>query len=132
MAMKGQSRREVPEKKRWSNANLMEHFLLFNRRYFDGRLPKPIFIEFSKKRGLLGEARRYRFDEGNKHDVTPGWYWSITINERIRFSRSVWARTLFHEMVHMEFPEAKCGLYSQRFNRRMKKLAKVGAFSGLW
>lgn len=113
-------------KKRWTDEDLCETFLLFKSRYFQPTLDEPITIAF-KKMDALGRTFTYRELGG------PIERFGIHISNHIRFSRRLWATTLLHEMVHLEQRNKySCGVNGHRFNRRMKELARKGAFNGLW
>jgi SprT-like family len=115
----------------WGNAHLRECFDLYNARYFDGRL-KVERLEFARRSAMgdfIGRTMRMRrAKRRSKNDA-----WAILINRDYRRSRRIWAFTLLHEMVHVEQCCAfTCRERGVRFNTRMKELAMLGAFDGLW
>ena len=57
----------------------------------------------------------------------------ITLNPKYKTALVVWAQTLLHEMVHVEqwkLPRKQA--HGRKFQKRMKQLAAVGAFNGIW
>jgi hypothetical protein len=54
----------------------------------------------------------------------------VTISEELRTIQNTTIMTLLHEMLHVEQPRPQG--HGWRFDRRMLKLAKAGAFNGLW
>lgn len=109
-----------------------ELYDLFNRRYFRERLPKipvrwvlPQDTE-KRSRGALG-CTLFRVGDGR---LTPV---EIRLHPKLRNSGTVWATTLIHEMVHVQqwrLPRSQA--HGRKFNNRMKQLASLGAFNGLW
>ena len=109
---------------RQSNKDLQRYYHTANELYFDGKLPKKLSVKFSKLRAsLLGTT--YTF--GTKRNRVPV---AVKISERLRYMQNVTVMTLLHEMLHVENP-VNLG-HDWRFDRRMKRLAKLGAFDGLW
>jgi hypothetical protein len=112
-----------------TDADLLEMFLEFNSRYFGGRLKVPLKLVFESINGL-GQTYRFRVHgkRRSRNDL-----FGIRISTRLRWSRRMWMGTLLHEMVHLEQGlRYNCGWRGRRFNQRMRELALMGAFDGLW
>lgn len=119
---------KISQARRWNNVDLMELFDLYNARYFGGELERPCDLRF-RKMPLLGRTVRVRAHKRRSKDDK----FAIRISTSIRFSRSLWASTLLHEMVHYKQKNKyACGVYGRMHNREMLRLAKAGAFNGLW
>ena len=103
---------------RQTNADLRRYYRVANRKYFGNKLPI-INLYFTKLRSSVGVTRVL----GN----VPVY---IDINESLRTYQAVTIQTVLHEMVHVERPQWKG--HDWRFDRRMLRLAKLGAFDGLW
>lgn len=101
-----------------TNVDLQNMYLHFNKRYFGNRLYKGMVVAFEDLGRNLGVARMYR---------NTALY--INISKNLRHSNVLVAMTLLHEMVHVEFPTIEHG---PKFNKRMLKLAKQGAFNKWW
>jgi hypothetical protein len=89
----------------------------FNRKYFGKKLPK------------VSEVDLHWAD--NIPDMGYEWGGEIVLNARYRHRESVWKLTLLHEMVHLGLPNAKED-HGKEFKKEMLRLAKAGAFKGLW
>lgn len=100
-----------------TNKALRLAFAKANKLYFKNRLPKNTLVLYAPLRGLLGVC--YERKQGGPR---------IVINEKYRHSWTITIGTLLHEMVHLE------GYWGHgwRFNRRMLRIAKLGALNGLW
>lgn len=105
---------------------LEEIFNLANSRYFRGRL-KNVKIKWKrggwKKKTVVGTTTS---PDGEK--------FLIQISDQIRIYNSLVITTVLHEMIHVQqwnkvSFEASHG---NKFNARMKQLANLGAFRGLW
>jgi hypothetical protein len=103
-----------------TNADLRYMYLDFNRRYFGNRLPKdmPVYFDDIDCLGHTAVA---------KQTFRPEY---IRISKRLRFSNRMSAMTLFHEMCHVETPKYRG--HGPWFRKRMKQLAKAGAFDPFW
>ena len=113
--------------KLYGNADLRRWFDLFNARYFGGRLEVDR-IEFATMRGL-GHTSRVRVHHRRSKDDK----WWIRISREYRGSSRISKGTLLHEMVHVEQRcMYSCGPRGRHFNRRMRELAALGAFDGIW
>lgn len=101
-----------------TNFELKQMYLDFNRKWFGSRLSKTLVLHFA--------------DLGKDHGVTRT-YWGepvyIYVNKKLRYSKSLVAPTLLHEMVHVQYPKLNHG---PMFHKRMLQLAKAGAFRPWW
>ena len=106
-----------------SNADLRRYYRVANRKYFKGKLPD-IPVRFAKfDPGLLGITNVVTFK--GKTVAT-----SIEITEDIRYIQTTTIMTLLHEMTHVEKPQYKG--HGWQWERQMMRLARAGAFGGLW
>lgn len=89
----------------------------FRRKYFGARLPKVSEVD------LRWEANipEVGYEHGGE----------IVLNVRYRHRASVWKLTLLHEMVHLSLPNVKED-HGKEFQKEMLRLARAGAFKGLW
>lgn len=87
----------------------------YNRKYFGNGLPKVSEVEL-------------RWEKIPEMGYQVGY--EIVINRKDRRRESVWKLTLLHEMVHMYLPDA-CE-HGKKFQKEMLRLARLGAFKGLW
>ena len=90
----------------------------FNRRFFDNKLPKDTELKIVYIPGLLG----YQLGE------------QIVLNKKYR-TDSVWKATLLHEMAHLKLeddPSHEKSFHGKKFQKEMLRLAKCGAFKGIW
>jgi hypothetical protein len=104
---------------RQTNNDLKRYYRVANWFYFKNKLPNTLPIRFAKSR-RLGRTVVLNC----KHPVL------IEVSDRLRFSSNLTIMTVLHEMVHVENPKP-IG-HGAWFNRRMEKLARAGAFDGLW
>ena len=107
-----------------SDYSIQDAYHLFNGKYFGGKLPDipVLWKKYLVKKGWIG------ITVGGKEQAK-----EIHLNPYYRRSSSVWGRTLFHEMVHVEqwsIPAKQC--HGRAFEKRMKQLAARGAFKGMW
>ena len=136
---------------RANNKFLQSAFKGINRAFFNNRLDPNIPVSFKRMR-CLGQTRQIRFqrpvtrkemrEKGlSKEALVCSYILRIYISERLRHSGSLCVGTLLHEMVHAEMFQNRVGGHHKRiclsgrwnkFNKRMLKLAKAGAFNGLW
>lgn len=105
---------------RQTNADLRRYYATANRLYFHNKLPKDFPVRF----GWLKETGLVRVRHSDQVPV------DITINEKLRTFQAITIMVVLHEMLHIEKPHHKG--HGWRFDRRMLRLAKAGAFSGLW
>ncbi len=113
----------------WTNADLMDEFLELNNRYFDGKLPVPLVLAFRNMEEL---GHTFRFRTLGKRRTKDDDF-GIHISRKLRFSQRLFVCTLIHEMVHLQLRNRySCGPRGKRFNGRMRQLAFLGAFDGLW
>jgi len=116
-------------KRKWNNNDLMKEFLRLDKKYFDGELPMPLHLAFTPINSL-GYTFRYR-TPGKRRSKEDRF--GIHISTKLRFSRRLWASTLIHEMVHLEDSlKHSCGKTGRYFNKRMRELAAMRAFDGIW
>ena len=105
-----------------TNDDLARMYAEFNKRYFHNRLPKDMVVRFHDMK-----------NEGDDCGSTQ-LFWGrpafILINKRIRWSYTLTAPTLLHEMIHVEHPEWRG--HGPRFHKRMFRLAKAGALKPYW
>jgi hypothetical protein len=104
---------------RQTNADLKRYYRTANRLYFHNALPKDLPVRFAKLRGL-GVTRVLN---GSIPVV-------MEISGDLRRTSSLTILTVLHEMLHVEKPQHKG--HDWRFDKRMLRLAKAGAFDGLW
>ena len=105
-----------------TNADLRFIYKKANKLYWHNKLPKDLPVYFEKmKRSCYGVTKV--FHQAQKPH-------SIRINKEIRGQRALCILTVLHEMCHVEFPRRKG--HQGWHDRRMLKLAKSGAFNGLW
>ena len=103
---------------RQTNADLRRYYRVANRKYFSNALPE-LNLYFSKLHGISGVTRLL--------SNAPVY---IEIDEGLRTLQAITIQTVLHEMVHVEHPLWKG--HDWRFDRRMLRLAKMGAMDGLW
>lgn len=127
---------------RLTNKDLAHWYKLANRRYFGSKLPQTdIVIKFSDLPGKLGMAYRESYtrkatvkerrdNKLNKSAVCVTKRYHVRINKKYQDSVVIAVQTLLHEMIHVE--NWKWHGHGKKFDRRMLKLAKAGAFNGLW
>lgn len=104
---------------RQTNVDLRRYYRVANRLYFDNALPKDMPMRFAKLRCA-----------GVTHVLNGCIPVEIEINEDLRAFQAVTIQTVLHEMLHVEKPEYRG--HGWRFNKRMLRLAKQGAFDSLW
>jgi predicted metal-dependent hydrolase len=91
----------------------------YNRKYFRGKLP-PISLRFAKTEKAVFGYTNFR---GNKPIA-------IIISQRIRYWDRLVKQVLLHEMCHVGLsPRIEHG---PKFEAEMRRLARAGAFRGLW
>jgi hypothetical protein len=108
-----------------------ELYHLLNSRYFGGRLPKDLRVGFDKRSFAGGRARMILGSTWSDHET--GRPIRISLNPLYRKQSRIWIGTLIHEMVHVQqwkVPEEQA--HGRKFQKRMKQLAALGAFNGLW
>lgn len=97
-----------------TNADLAAWYRQYNKKYFGGSLPKAS-VRFADMTWLgvshLGDD-------------------SIEICKATRKWPRVVRGTLLHEMAHMNLPSNI--MHGPKFEREMLRLAKAGAFKGVW
>ena len=94
---------------------LKRAFLEYNEQFFGNRLPADTIVKWSHSLPVMG-----RF-EGN----------TIIINDYFKRWASVWRLTLLHEMAHLA-TDSEVEEHGPRWRREMHRLARAGAFDGLW
>lgn len=98
----------------------------YNKRFFDGRLPKDALVGFNPEleENILGLSI-HEEDSDTKHQ-----FHHIHVNPLAHSCKQQIQLTLLHEMAHIAiFPYVKHG---KKFNDEMLRLATRGAFNGLW
>jgi hypothetical protein len=100
-----------------SNAWLRRQYLRFNKEYFGNQLSKKTLVRFGRSK-YLGETGTGDCSCGMAHEP------DILLNWRTKWSKSLTAPTLLHEMVHVEHPTWSHGW---RFTHRMRDLISQGA-----
>jgi predicted metal-dependent hydrolase len=102
-----------------TNKQLRQWFRRYNRKYFGGKLPE-VSIRFEKMNRLyLGWSIRM------------GSEWTgIEIAKTMQGWPKLVRCILLHEMVHVSLPTKL--LHGPRFEKEMLRLAKAGAFRGIW
>jgi hypothetical protein len=111
---------------------LEEIFGIANSRYFRSRL-KNVKIRWQKKSKMppraVGNTRSEygRLPKGSRK-------FEIWISDDLKKFSSFTIMTIIHEMVHCEQWDKTTGktCHGRLFNKRMKQLANLGAFNGLW
>ena len=104
---------------RQTNADLRRYYSEANAKYFHNRLPKDIPMRFAKMR----DVGTTWIDDDN----VPVEIW---VTEKLRTFQAITIMVVLHEMQHVQEP-SHIG-HGWRFDKRMLKLAKAGAFAGLW
>ena len=103
-----------------TDADLQRYYNTANRLYFRNALPNDLPIVFDRLRPkVLGST-------ATRGAIAHG----IRISIRLRPFLCLTVMTVLHEMLHVEKP-LHCG-HDWRFDKRMLRLAKAGAFDGLW
>jgi predicted metal-dependent hydrolase len=98
-----------------SQALLEATYKKYNKKYFGNSLPKDIDLRFGHTQGDLG----YQLGE------------EIVLNKSKAYRRdSIWKGTLLHELVHLKVAESND--HGPKFQKEMLRLAKAGAFKGIW
>lgn len=98
-----------------TNKELQRWYRLYNNKYFSGKLP-PAKVKFAKMEWM-----------GETYCVLG----EIYINKALKRWPSGGVRfTLLHEMVHLSLPPIV--MHGPRFQKEMLRLAKAGAFEGVW
>lgn len=111
---------------------LEEIFHIANSRYFGSRL-KNVKIRWQKKSKMPPHAIGNTISE---HGAVPKGTrkFEIWISEDVKRFGSFTIMTVLHEMVHVQqwnkVTNKTC--HGRLFNKRMKQLANLGAFNGLW
>jgi hypothetical protein len=103
-----------------TNQDLQYLYCEFNRKYFSNKLPKDMAVHFEKLPGDRLGVTRYHYHRP--------LYIEISISLQRSFSLT--AMTLLHEMVHVSLPFTIN--HGPVFHKRMKKLARQGAFNRWW
>jgi hypothetical protein len=125
-----------------NNRYLQNAFRDLNKWYFGNKLDPSINVTFASIRPL-GRTKnvwvqrpvspKERRENGLSKEALACYYRPrIFISDKLKFSSRLAVGTLLHEMVHAEDMRQGCGPNWNRFNRRMLKLAKDGAFNGWW
>lgn len=102
-----------------TNKDLRWFYALFNKRYFSGKLPDV----------YLHHVKLARNDYGITHFLK-GCPVLTVINKSLKHHQKHTLMTLLHEMGHI-----KLGVrvkHGPKFQREMRRLARLGAFDPLW
>lgn len=117
------------------NPTLKQWFREYNRRYFGNRLPDTL-VCWVELKGSYGRQFRRRTV---RYRVTNGKWKMFKSDRPMIFISAVLLRkdwvsvarsTLLHEMVHLSLPLRIN--HGPRFQAGMLRIAKAGAFKGLW
>jgi predicted metal-dependent hydrolase len=95
---------------------LRRAYLHYNRKYFDGKLPRAAEIVWE---ALPATLLGYQKDDDK-----------IAINDKLKRAWTLWRFTLLHEMCHLKLGHKIS--HGRRFQDEMRRLANEGAFDGLW
>lgn len=99
-----------------TNAELRYWYRRYNKKYFGGKLDARVCFSKEVCKKFIGHA---------------DWYDRvITISKEIKRLDCVIKGTLLHEMAHIKLP-VKVN-HGPRFEKEMLRLAKAGAFRGVW
>lgn len=101
-----------------TNSEIQKLYHEFNKKHFHNKLPKDMIVDFVRMEGAHGVTSFYKSRPLH-----------IMLNPELRTSDKIAALTLLHEMVHVELPKYNHGY---QFHRRMKQLARQGAFVPYW
>jgi hypothetical protein len=104
-----------------TNAKLERLYRYYNRKYFGGKLPvvKVKFTDLIDKYGAVGNTHY----EARVPEM-------ILIDKTLRRWNITARLTLLHEMVHVKLPYKI--VHGKMFEKEMRRLARLGAFTGLW
>lgn len=106
-----------------TNAELRREYNRYNRKYFRGRLPK-LMVHFTK-------MPKYYLGLSTYVGRPSGGSWAeIEISKVLKCWPKLTRCVLLHEMVHVSLPQQV--IHGSKFEKGMRKLAKAGAFTGLW
>ena len=124
-----------------SDRYLLSWFCSYNKKYFGNRLPETLICWSIMKPNSDGDTPigrqlrpckiRYRV-VGKKWTIFKNDRPTILISNdlRTRNWESIARWTLLHEMCHLALPIKL--VHGPRFHKEMLRLAKRGAFKGLW
>src|SRR5450631_196954 len=102
-----------------TNRSLKRWYGHYNRKYFQGRLPD-IAVRFAKiSRVLLGVSTRI----GDEWVV-------VEISKELKGWNRLTRCILLHEMAHVSLPIKI--MHGPKFEKEMRRIAKAGAFRGIW
>lgn len=105
---------------------LQQAYLAYNAKYFKNRLPRNCILRWSSRlTHAMGRQAWFRRLDAD-FDIPV-----IEISSRYRASKRTTLLTLLHEMVHLALP-AKGAPHGPHFQKEMLRLARAGAFKGLW
>ena len=96
--------------------DLEKAYRTFNRKYFGSRL-----LPLDEVDLRWASIRDMGYEKGGE----------IVLNRRYRHREAVWKLTLLHEMCHLALPKSKSD-HGKEFQCEMLRLARAGAFKGLW
>ena len=95
---------------------LKRTFLHYNRHYFSNLLDPETPVKWQNLGDALGVLWA---DDG------------IGISRKLRKSNNLWRTTLLHEMCHLA-TESERVSHGPRWQREMRRLARIGAFDKIW
>lgn len=99
----------------------------YNRRFFAGKLPKDAQIRWSNKPLPCDAVGMCSYDRGDGLA-------EILVSSKLRRWTAFAYSTLLHEMAHLSLFVGGYtrGDHGRKFQREMRRLARVGAFRKLW
>lgn len=97
-----------------TNAELLRYYRRYNRKYFGGELSAVVV----------------KFSDIPEMGVCYSGLEEIYISKKLRSWPKGAKGTLLHEMVHLKLPYRI--MHGPRFDAEMLRLAKAGAFNGVW
>ena len=102
-------------------------FDIYNRRHFNGRLPKDTMAEWSEK-GMRGRIERVHVHGKSRCSERGCDKCFIRLHPDLKNMEAVALMTLLHAMVHLD----GCLTHGPGFQKGMKRLAAKGAFRDIW
>lgn len=107
--------------RRGCDKDLLYMYRIYNKKYFGNKLPKDMPVYFQKLDHSMGIT--------TVHGQTNRPL-TLHIDPKLDLLPRVVYMTLLHEMCHVESPQRHD--HGAWFEKRMLRLAKAGAFQGLW
>ena len=117
-----------------ASSYLKKLYNLYNKRFFEGKLPEGVKLYYAPKLDKVNTA-----DGKHRSTCAVTYFFAdvppIVVIRRTRTSnmRHI-ASDLLHELAHVAKPNADCEDKNPNsvFQKEMKRLAKAGAFHGVW